>query len=95
MLSTGHGTSPEPECTSTSNDIEVPGLHIVPDFITASEEIDLISQFAYTKNSQSWEKNLARKVKVLNLIFLLFLPFNTYMYSYCSITDIDSITKHL
>ena len=36
------GTAPEPECTSLTAHVHVPGVHLIPSFITAEEEAALL-----------------------------------------------------
>jgi alkylated DNA repair protein alkB homolog 8 len=38
---------PEPECVSTTDRLEVPGAHIIEDFITSEEEMQLLGTVAY------------------------------------------------
>jgi hypothetical protein len=58
---------PEPECISTTQEVVVPGLHVLADFITAEDEQRLLVFCDSQENKKSkWRTNISRKVQVLN-----------------------------
>lgn len=54
---------PEPECTSSTVDIQVPGMMLIPDFISPDEEAYLLD--TYATRDMKWETNISRRVQVL------------------------------
>lgn len=58
---------PEPECTSLTEDVNVPGLYYVEDFISVEEEAELLQYF---DNQESlWEYGLSRRVQHFGIPF--------------------------
>lgn len=56
---------PEPECISMTEDIVVPGLHVLTDFISLEDEKRLIEFCDSHENKKSkWKTNISRKVQV-------------------------------
>lgn len=60
---------PEAECTSVTADVHVPGLAVVEDFITFSEEEALLKEF--DMSSEGWKETLSRRVQVQWVFYLL------------------------
>lgn len=54
--------SPEPECTSLSEHVVVPGMAIINNFISADEEQALMDELA-NKSSPAWKESLSRRVQ--------------------------------
>lgn len=52
--------STEPECTSSTDNIHVPGLAVIEDFITEEEESDMMEFYS----SNDWKVSLQRRVQV-------------------------------
>jgi len=52
---------PEPECTSVTKDIIVPGLHLVEEFI--SNETETVILNAHCRDNSNWLKDILRRVK--------------------------------
>jgi len=52
---------PEPEDTCCSDDITVPGLRIVEDFVSEEEEAELLSIF--DRDDAAWEDGISRRVQ--------------------------------
>jgi alkylated DNA repair protein alkB family protein 8 len=59
---------PEPEDTASSDDVVVPGLRIVPDFIDAEEESRLLALFDGTSGA-AWEEGISRRVQHYGFAF--------------------------
>ena len=57
---------PEPECISTTADVAVPGLVVVPDFISPEVEARLL-QFcdAHENRKSKWKTSISRRVQVI------------------------------
>ena len=53
---------PEPECTSGTHDITVPGMTLITEFITPDEETYLLD--IYANADMKWETNISRRVQV-------------------------------
>ncbi len=51
----------EPECTSITEDVTVPGLKLISDFITEQEENELLAEF---DEPCKWKQTLNRRVQV-------------------------------
>lgn len=57
---------PEPECTSSTDEIEVPGLTVIRDFVTEADELHLLQMCDIHENKKSkWKSNLSRRVQVI------------------------------
>lgn len=60
---------PEPECISETVNVNVPGLYLIPEFVTFEEEKELLD-FADGKDENGklyWKSGLTRRVQVINL----------------------------
>lgn len=60
-------TPAEAECTSSARNValHVPGCYILPDFISAEEEQQLLAELAGPE--APWRENLSRRVQVSNV----------------------------
>lgn len=56
--------APEPECTSATEEVHVPGLLLVPDFVSAEEEAALLGELG--GDSAPWRDSLNRRVQVMH-----------------------------
>lgn len=54
---------PEPECTSTTEHVQVPGFQVIPDIITPEEE-DYLLQGIGSENNSLWQEHISRRVQV-------------------------------
>lgn len=61
---------PEPECTSLTDHVEVPGLYLLNNYITEEEEKALLEEFGGP--SAPWKESLQRRVQVCYLLLILF-----------------------
>lgn len=52
---------PEADCTSLTDHVIVPGLHVLPDFISVDEEQMLLNEFG--GDSAPWKESLQRRVQ--------------------------------
>lgn len=52
---------PEPDCTSLTDHVVVPGLHVIPNFISELEEQALLDEFG--GDSAPWKESLQRRVQ--------------------------------
>lgn len=53
---------PEPQCTSTTSEIEIPGLYLVENFLSEEEESQLLNELG--SDSAPWKESLNRRVQV-------------------------------
>ena len=53
---------PEPECTTSTDDLSVAGLHVIPNFLSEEEERLLMNEFG--DDSAPWRESLSRRVQV-------------------------------
>eukprot|EP01038_Epipyxis_sp_PR26KG_P008479 gene8479-11462_t len=72
------GTPPEPECTSITSSIDIPGLQVIPEFITTTEEENLLNEI----DSSIWKNTLTRRVQHYGFIF----NYRTLMLDYTKAT---------
>lgn len=56
---------PEPDCTSSTEDVVVSGALVVPDFLSQEEEQELLAFY----EAQDWKANLNRRVQHYGYIF--------------------------
>lgn len=67
-------TSPEPESTSVTDHIAIPGLYLISEFLSADEETKLLAQYG---DSESWiASGINRNVQVIQCYSLIILPFH-------------------
>ena len=58
---------PEPECTSLTSDVDVPGLFLFEDFLSGYEESELLSKCTFSETAL--HRSMNRRVQV-NCFFL-------------------------
>ena len=58
-----HRSPQEPECTSVTSEIIVPGLSLIENFLSELDESSLLDLFSPT--SESWKDTLNRRVQVI------------------------------
>ena len=64
-----NATDPLPPCTSSSDNVVIPGLRIVSDFIDVDNEQILLSSDMCSRTSSNWEELLSRRIQHFGLIF--------------------------
>lgn len=57
---------PLPECTSLTKDIDIEGVHIIPDFLSIEDEMNLLDGIA--SDHGPWINDLNRRVQVMIVV---------------------------
>jgi hypothetical protein len=81
VLAEPKGPALEPPCTSSTADLDVPGLRVVENFLSEELEAQLLESEICQASSSRWEELLSRRIQHYGLIF----NYRTLMLDYATV----------